>query len=255
MKKLIPILHYAVSFLIIGTILAVVMDQIIMPIYVKHGQQVTLPDVRKMKFNEAEKLLESNGFEPVKRDMKFNADFEPDEIIEQQPAAHSTVKKGRRVYLTVATEQEFIEMPNLIGNTYRGAQIELAQVGLRLDTLQTQRVYSDQFPEGVVVWQSVRESALIRRGTTVTLQISRGANPYQITVPNLINKSLEEARQVLSDSRLQIGQIRYEQNEDLIPYTVLDQSISPGTSLTQPQEVDIIVSVIEMNDILNQQSR
>ena len=244
MKKFIPILHYGLSFFIIGVVLLLLMDQVVMPMYVKHGQQITLPDVRKMEFEEAEQLLQSKGFEPVKSDMKYNADFEPNEIIDQQPAANSTVKSGRRVYLTVATEQAFIEMPNMKGNTYRGARIELSRMGLRLDTTQTQRVYSNEFPEGVVVWQSVKENALIRRGSEVQLRISMGQNPNQITVPNLINLSLEEARGILTDSRLELGNIRYEVNEDLIPYTVLEQSINAGNTVRSSQEIDVIVSVL-----------
>lgn len=244
MKKLYPIIHYGLSFLVIGVVLLLVMDQIVMPMYVKHGQQITLPDVRKMQFEEAEDLLTSKGFVPVKSDMKYNADFEPNEIIDQQPAANSTVKSGRRVYLTVATEQAFIEMPNMRGNTYRGAKIELSRIGLRLDTTQTQRVYSDQFPEGVVTWQSVKENALIRRGSEVTLRISMGPNPNQITVPNLINLSLEEARSILADSRLSLGNVQYEVNEDLIPFTVLEQSVSAGNTVRSSEEIDIIVSVL-----------
>jgi serine/threonine-protein kinase len=244
MKKFIPILHYGLSFFIIGVVLLLLMDQVVMPMYVKHGQQITLPDVRKMEFEEAEQLLQSKDFEPVKSDMKYNADFEPNEIIDQQPAANSTVKSGRRVYLTVATEQAFIEMPNMKGNTYRGARIQLSRMGLRLDTTQTQRVYSDEFPEGVVVWQSVKENALIRRGSEVQLRISMGQNPNQITVPNLINLSLEEARTILSDSRLSLGNVRYEVNEDLIPYTVLEQSIDPGNTVRASQQINVIVSVL-----------
>ncbi|MBD3274101.1 MAG: PASTA domain-containing protein [Candidatus Marinimicrobia bacterium] len=244
MKKFIPILHYGLSFFIIGVVLLLLMDQVVMPMYVKHGQQITLPDVRKMEFEEAEQLLQSKGFEPVKSDMKYNADFEPNEIIDQQPAANSTVKSGRRVYLTVATEQAFIEMPNMKGNTYRGAMIQLSRIGLRLDTNQTQRVYSDEFPEGVVVWQSVKENALIRRGSEVQLRISMGQNPNQITVPNLINLSLEDARSILSDSRLSLGNVRYEVNEDLIPYTILEQSIDAGNTVRASQEINVIVSVL-----------
>ncbi len=244
MKKLYPLLHYGISFFVIGIVLVFLMDQVVMPMYVKHGQQITLPDVRKMKFEEAQDLLQSKGFEPVKSDMKYNADFQPNEIIDQQPAANSTVKSGRRVYLTVATEQSFIEMPNMRGNTYRGAMIELSRIGLRLDTANTQRVYSSQFPEGVVVWQSVKENALIRRGSEVTLRISRGTNPNQISVPNLINLSLDEARSVLSDSRLSLGDVEYEMNEDLIPYTILEQSIEPGTTVSANQEIDVVVSIL-----------
>ena len=49
-----------------------------------------------------------------------------------------------------------------------------------------------------------------------------------------------------------LGKIFYRQNEDLIPYTVLDQSISEGTVLEEPSVIDLTVSVLDMQDIFNQ---
>ena len=49
-----------------------------------------------------------------------------------------------------------------------------------------------------------------------------------------------------------LGKIYYRQNEDLIPYTVLDQSISAETVLEKPTKIDLTVSVLDMQDIFNQ---
>ena len=49
-----------------------------------------------------------------------------------------------------------------------------------------------------------------------------------------------------------LGKIFYRQNEDLIPYTVLDQSIIAETILEQPIEIDLTISVLDMQDIFNQ---
>ena len=49
-----------------------------------------------------------------------------------------------------------------------------------------------------------------------------------------------------------LGKIFYRQNEDLIPYTVLDQSISAETVLEKPTKIDLTVSVLDMQDIFNQ---
>ena len=46
--------------------------------------------------------------------------------------------------------------------------------------------------------------------------------------------------------------IFYRQNEDLIPYTVLNQSITAETVLEKPVSIDLTVSVLDMQDIFNQ---
>jgi len=251
--KLEPVLHYVLAFLLVGTLALILMDFVVMPIYVKHGQKIALPDVRGMKYDAAQQLLHSKGFEPVKSDMKYNPDFEPGTVIDQQPPANSTVKSGRRVYLTMAIAEKFIPMPNVVGKTVRGARLELNREGLNIDTLLHN--YSDKFPEDVVIWQSVKSKSLIRRGSSVKLQVSMGKNPNVFIVPDVKNLSLKDGKQRLEDAGLSVGNIRYVQDPDLIPYTILEQSDAPGTRLNQPQKVDLVVSVLNLNDIYNEEMR
>lgn len=253
MKKLIPLLQYGLSFIVLGVLVAILMDQIVMPMYVKHGQKITLPDVRRMQYDKASKLLQDQGFIPVKGDVKYNAEFDPGMVIDQQPYALSTVKSGRRVYLTVANAEPFLNMPELVGQSIRGTKLQLSQVGLQLDSLTW--VFSDTFPQDVVTWQSVRPNAPIRRGSGVLLRVSKGKNPNKYQVPDLINLSLEEAKRRLAQSRLTLGDVNYVQDEELIPYTVLKQSVEPGTILYAPQAVNLDVSVLSLNDILNERQR
>ena len=51
-----------------------------------------------------------------------------------------------------------------------------------------------------------------------------------------------------------MGKISYQQNEDLVPYTVLDQSIAPGTVLNQTIQVDLVVSILDLKDIFDKLS-
>ena len=56
----------------------------------------------------------------------------------------------------------------------------------------------------------------------------------------------------LERAGFKLGKIFYRQNEDLIPYTVLDQSIDAETVLEKPSSIDLTVSVLDMQDIFNQ---
>lgn len=253
MNKIKALLQYFLAFIIIATAAIILMDQIVMPLYVKHGQQVNLPDVRGMQYEKAEQLLRKDHFVPIKGEMKYNAEYEPGQIIEQQPRANSKVKTGRRVYLTIAMPEKFIEMPALVGKTVRGAKIELSRVGLKLDSLTYG--YSSQFPQGVIIWQSVKEKGMIRRGSTVQLRVSKGKNPNIFKVPDLSGLSLDEAKSKIKNAGLEVGKIQYVQDQDLIPYTTLQQSVPAGSTLTEPQKIDLVVSVDNLKDIFNNQTR
>jgi len=253
MERIKALLQYFLAFVIIGAAAMILMDQVVMPLYVKHGQQVSLPDVREMQYEKAEQMLRDHDFIPVKGEMKYNADYEPGQIIDQQPRAGSRVKTGRRVYLTLAMPEKFIEMPALVGKTIRGARIELSRAGLKMDSLQYG--YSSKFPEGVVIWQSVKQNGMIRRGSTVQLRVSRGKNPNIFTVPDLSGLSLDEAKARIKEAGLEVGNIQFIQDKDLIPYTTLQQSVSAGSTLTEPQKINLVVSVSDLNDIYNNQMR
>ena len=60
-----------------------------------------------------------------------------------------------------------------------------------------------------------------------------------------------KAKSELLKARLKLGKVSYQQNEDLVPYTVLDQSISPGTVLDKSTTIDLIVSILDLQDIFD----
>jgi beta-lactam-binding protein with PASTA domain len=76
--------------------------------------------------------------------------------------------------------------------------------------------------------------------------------PNFFQVPNLFGLSQEKAEFELEQAGLRLGKVSYEQNEDLIPFTVLDQSIKEDTVLESPKKIDITVSILDINDIFNQ---
>jgi beta-lactam-binding protein with PASTA domain len=73
-------------------------------------------------------------------------------------------------------------------------------------------------------------------------------------MPQLFGLSLEKAEQQLAKSQLPLGRITYRQNEDLVPYTILEQSIVSGTILDKPVPIDVTVSILDLNDVYNQLS-
>ena len=55
----------------------------------------------------------------------------------------------------------------------------------------------------------------------------------------------------IEKSGFSLGKVYYRQNEDLIPYTVLDQSLKPGTVLEKSAAIDLTISVLDLQDIFN----
>ena len=94
-------------------------------------------------------------------------------------------------------------------------------------------------------------TAQIKKGYGLQLTISMGLPPDFFQVPQLFGLSLNSAKKELVRSKFSLGKVSYQQNEDLIPYTVLDQSIIPGTVLDESTKIDLVVSILDLQDIFD----
>jgi len=123
----------------------------------------------------------------------------------------------------------------------------LNKIGLKIGAVS--KAYNSIFPEGVIIDQIPDSMQTLLKGYSVRVIISQGRSPSDILVPSLFGLSKEAAELELQKAGLRIGKIHYKQNEDLIPYTVLDQSITAGTILENPDLIDVTVSVLDLQDI------
>ena len=142
-----------------------------------------------------------------------------------------------------------INVPNLVGQSRRSAEISIQQLGLNIDTIYTE--YNPDYQQGTIAWQFPKFGDQIKKGYGLQLTVSMGLPPDFFQVPQLFGLSLNKAKEELSKSKLQLGKVSYQQDEDLVPYTVLDQSIISGTVLDEPAKIDLIVSILDLQDIFD----
>ena len=244
--------RYAVIAFIVGAIGLLFLDKIVMPLYVRSDAGRFLPDVTSMAFEEAKSTLELEGFVAKRGDVKYTSTYSAGTVIDQYPDAMQKVKPGRTVHLTIAERERMIMIPDLVGKSIRSGKLELSEVGLMVDSLISE--YDADVPVDVIRWQYPRAGDYLRRGSGLTVIISKGKPPDFYQMPQLFGLSLEKAEQQLAKSQLSLGRITYRQNEDLVPYTILEQSIVSGTILDRPIPIDVTVSILDLNDVYNQLS-
>ena len=223
--------------------LTIVMDKVLMPIYVRHGQEKFLPNVVGMSYPEAARTLRAAGFKMQKADVAHTQEYPPNQVFEMYPKAYSRVKKGRIVQLTVTAEERMVTVPDLIGKSLRSSEIEVARVGLNIDTIMT--TYSDEFASETVTWQSIKGGNFLRRGLGLSLMVSKGTAPPTFYVPSVINMGFQAGRRELLDAGLDIGRVQYIYAPNLLPNTIIDQSIPGGTVLKVKRLVSLKVSTYD----------
>lgn len=247
MKK---ILKHIIAISIITLIIIILFEMIIMPFYVRLGKSKELVDVTSMDVKSALIMIRTSGFKGVVTDTIYTSEVGPDIVLDQHPEPGAIVKKRRTVRLKISQAEKLVLVPNIIGQSERSAQLLLNQVGLKIGTIS--KAYNSIHPDGVIVNQIPDSTETIPKGYSVRVVMSKGRSPNDIQVPSLFGLSKEAAEIELRKSGLKIGKVHYKQNEDLIPYTILDQSIQAGTILDNPQSIDITVSVLDLQDIFEQ---
>ncbi len=236
---------------IIGMIVifSIVAEYLVMPAYTRQNQNKIMIDIKNRNLDDALKILKSENYRYEVSDTLYTNKFQLGTIVDQYPKPNTRVKSGRTVRLKIAQPEKSVAIPNLIGQSRRSAELELNQMGLLIDTVYTE--YNPEYPNGTIAWQYPKAGDRRKKGMGIQITVSKGMPPNFFQVPNLIGLSINQAKDLIFKSRLKVGKISYHQDQDLVPYTVLDQSIKNGTVLDITATINLVVSVLDIQDIFN----
>jgi eukaryotic-like serine/threonine-protein kinase len=239
-----------IAFAIVFMIVLVLLFLLSLRWLTKHGESSTVPVVIGKNINEVEKTLGDKGFEVVVQDSVYYDSLPPGFVIRQVPEADAVVKVNRTVYVTINRfVPPDVEMPNLLGSSYRNAEMVLKNLGLRIaDTS-----YRFDFAKNSVLEQSyegasIKAGTKIRVGSGISLVLGSGLGEEDMSVPDLIGMNYEEAK-VLLDAQGLSGLVIVDPGvKDTINSFVYKQSPMPKTQdgaklrIRQGQMIDIWLS-------------
>lgn len=215
-----------------------ILDKVILPYYVS-SEEISIPSVIGKTESEAINFLESKGFEVIIADTSYGNEVSVGRIFMQKPEAGKIVKSGRTVYLFVSGGEKTVLVPLLKGKSAIDSKFALERLGLKLGNVE---YLQSNYPKDMVFDQQFVEGTKLKKGSSVNIFVSSGNLTGRIIVPDLVGKSLNEARQILSDSTLQVGKINYLFSNTLLPNTILDQYPVFGNKLNPGDKVDLFVT-------------
>ncbi len=191
-----------------------------------HGDFKTIPTVVGKDFNEAEKMLDDQGFTVVIQDSVYIDTAAPNSVIKQFPEPDAVVKINRNIYLTINRKvPPFVEMPNLIGYSFRNAEMILKNMGLRIaDTL-----FRPDFAKNSVLVQmyegnEIGSGTKIQMGSGITLILGDGIGKNEFVVPEIVGMTYEEAKALLESNGISIGAIVSDGISDTLNAFIYKQS-------------------------------
>ncbi len=181
--------HLALS---IGITLAlIIVALILLNLYTRHGNEVEMPDfIGKDSKNLVTDSL-SADFIVVVSESVFDKKSKPGMVLKQNPNPKEKVKKGRKVYVTVASDQPpIVKMPHLQDVSLRQAEIMLKAKGLILGSV----IYKPSPYENAVLEQLYRGRPIksgtdINMGEIITLVVGKDIEglPTDSTITEIVN--------------------------------------------------------------------
>lgn len=218
-----------------------IFDKMVMPKYTRTGEEFPMPDVTGYNILQAGGILHHHGFD-VSPDITEVVDYDnpPGRVLAQYPRAGSPCKKGRNVFLTVSTGALPIEVPDLIGLSPQDAGYRVSEGRLFLDSILYE--FSTDFPEGVVMGQSLVARDSVQIGDSLYIVVSVGRHPAEYIIPDVKDLILSRAAEIINRGGFKISEIVYRKNEDYLPGTVLDQRPKPGETVYLGAEIRLLVS-------------
>ena len=243
------LIRIAISIIGMIFIFSIVAEYLVMPVYTRQNQNRVMIDIKNRSLDDAIRVLKSENYRYEVSDTLYTNKFQLGTIVDQYPQPNTRVKSGRTVRLKISQPEKSVAIPNLIGQSRRSAELELNQMGLLIDTVYTE--YNPEYPNGTIAWQYPKAGDRRKKGMGIQITVSKGMPPNFFQVPNLIGLSINQAKDLIFKSRLKVGKISYHQDQDLVPYTVLDQSIKNGTVLDASATINLVVSVLDLQDIFN----
>jgi serine/threonine-protein kinase len=141
-------------------------------------------------------------------------------------------------YLKGMEANKPIPIPNIEGQQEEVAKKMLEDVGLYMEVKET--VNDDEIAKGIVMKSYPDVGFPVKKGFTVKVKVSAG--PKMVTIPNIINSTVDEAELTLNSSGLSIGE-RYEMNNDKIEKgKIFKQEPNAEGQLIAGGKVDIYIS-------------
>jgi len=215
-----------------------VLNQYIMPVYTRHDQGLTVPDITKLPLKNARMVLHNEGLRDSIVDRRYNAAYPPNYVIDQTPTSNLIVKPHRLIYLTVnAASTPKVVTPNVVNMSYRNARLQLKNYGLKIGNV----TYVSGPFKNTVIHQSIKPGISVAKQTLINLTVSDGLGVNKVPVPKLKGLRLAQAQSKLRNAGLRTGHITYQNSTSKPPLTVI--SFNPSKdSLLEGTSVDLIIA-------------
>lgn len=196
-----------------------------------------VPNVVGQLYEDAAATIEKAGFFAQQGEQRLSKTAAKGAVLQQNPPGGSRQKKGSDIVLAISLGKKVGAVPQIIGLTPQQARVAVENAGFQMG--RTVELASD-YPRGTVFQVEPAPGTQVDLPAEVNLTVSAG--PATVQVPDLIGRTVPDARGALEQIGLRLGSIGRDTSSVQIENSVLRQSPPPGATVGAGAVVSIVVS-------------
>ncbi|GAX54101.1 Stk1 family PASTA domain-containing Ser/Thr kinase [Streptomyces olivochromogenes] len=198
--------------------------------------KVVVPSVLGKSLDEAKTILQGDGYQFDVKTKAQESTETPDTVLDQSLKLGKEVEKGSTITLTIAKAAEKATVPDVTGKSCDEAKALMTQNNLVGNCSQIDVTDPNQADKVVSTVPAIGSSA--DKNSTVNIQIGK-AQAQTFQMPQVTQMTLAQAKQVLAQNNLQLGNVAGSQDDNAI---VLTSDPQQGSQVTAGQKVNLIAA-------------
>lgn len=199
------------------------------------GRYTTAPTLIGTPKQEAVAKAKQGGFSIRFGVDRYDEAVPKDTVLDQNPKAGDRMVSGGTITIVISRGQERYQVPDISGKPFDLAVKDLAP--FRPDVKRVDK-FDDNIPQGNVISTDPASGSDIKPGSAITVAVSKGRAP--ITVPSVIGKNVQEAKQTMSRLKLTVEVVN--QDSDKPKDQVINQDPADGSGAEAGGKVTLTVS-------------
>ncbi len=132
-----------------------------------------------------------------------------------------------------------VEVPDLIDTNYEVARNKSQNMDLYIQQMEI--VHSDEFAKGRIISQDPAPGIMTKKFRTIRVVVSNG--PEMVRTPNLANRTISEARLVLENTGLKLGEVSHRYHDEVSEDRIIFSNPMADEMIPRRSSVDVVVSM------------
>jgi beta-lactam-binding protein with PASTA domain len=170
-----------------------------------HGRETQVPDLVGKTPGEARRIADANGFDLEIERQYYSPTVPEGRILSQIPEAGTLTRRGWQLRAAESLGPQRVQIPNVIGESERAAEINIKRRGLDLGSVA--QIALPAATADQVIAQNPPPNASGVAAPKISLLTGQPALPQAYVMPSFAGQTLANATATLKDAGFQVGRV------------------------------------------------